>query len=55
MRETPCLNCKEIEDECACLRNKCLGCGEPVGNITFTVCDQCWDKKHPKSVSRCCE
>lgn len=43
-----CLNCKEpLNTECACLRNKCLQCGEPVGNITFTVCDNCWDKLYP--------
>lgn len=39
-----CPNCKETSSECACLRNKCLRCGEPVGNITFTWCDTCWDK-----------
>ena len=40
-----CPNCKEpINTECACLRNKCVRCLEPVGNITFTVCDDCWDK-----------
>ena len=41
-----CPNCKEpMNTECACLRNKCVRCLEPVGNITFTVCDDCWDKK----------
>jgi hypothetical protein len=42
----PCPNCKETVEECACLRNKCHQCKEPVGNITFTVCDKCWDLKH---------
>ena len=41
----PCPNCKETEEVCACLRNICLRCGGPVGNITFTYCDDCWDKK----------
>jgi len=41
-----CPNCKEpINTECACLRNKCIRCLEPVGNITFTICDECWDKE----------
>ncbi len=39
----PCPNCKETHEECACMRNKCHECGKPVGNITFTVCDDCWD------------
>jgi hypothetical protein len=30
------------------MRNKCVDCGEPVGNITFTACDSCWDKKHSR-------
>lgn len=47
-KEEPCLNCKETVSECACMRNKCKDCGDPVGNITFTVCDECWDKRHPK-------
>ena len=38
-----CDNCKEYEPVCACLRNICVVCGAPVGNITFTVCDECWD------------
>jgi len=41
----PCPNCKEKKKKCACMKNKCIKCGEPVGNITFTVCDECWDKK----------
>ena len=41
----PCPNCKETVNPCKCLRNICIRCGKPVGNITFTVCDACWDKK----------
>ena len=44
MRSVPCANCKEEVAECACMRNKCIRCGNPVGNITFTFCDECWDK-----------
>ncbi len=44
--KTPCLNCGETVDPCACIRNKCVKCGEPVGNITFTICDKCWDNEH---------
>ena len=40
----PCPNCRETEQPCACIRNKCIKCGEPVGNVTFTYCDKCWDK-----------
>lgn len=40
----PCPNCKEKDKKCACMRNKCIECEKPVGNITFTVCDDCWDK-----------
>ena len=40
----PCPNCKETKEECKCMRNKCIRCRKPVGNITFTVCDDCWDK-----------
>ena len=40
-----CPNCKEHGEECACMRSKCIECGAPVGNITFTVCDKCWDKE----------
>lgn len=39
-----CPNCQERQVVCACLRNTCFQCGKPVGNITFTVCDECWDK-----------
>lgn len=39
-----CPNCKEEKEWCACMRNTCHKCGKPVGNITFTVCDECWDK-----------
>ena len=43
-RDKPCPNCKELLKECACFRNKCWKCKKPVGNITFTVCDDCWEK-----------
>lgn len=46
----PCPNCKEAEDVCACLRNKCHLCGNPVGNITFTICDDCWGKEFPQPI-----
>ena len=39
-----CPNCQETKIECACIKNKCIKCGNPVGNITFTVCDDCWEK-----------
>ena len=39
-----CGNCGEKRKKCACYRNKCTVCGEPVWNITFTVCDECCDK-----------
>ena len=42
-----CPNCQEPTGQCVCIRNKCIRCGEPVGNITFTVCDDCWEKEHP--------
>lgn len=42
--EFVCPNCKEREQPCACERNKCRMCGASVGNITFAVCDDCWDK-----------
>ncbi len=44
-----CPNCKEIihtdHTECACLRNKCVRCKNPVGNITFSLCDYCWQHR----------
>ena len=43
----PCPNCKETVEQCACMRNICHKCGKPVGNITFTICDECWDIKFP--------
>lgn len=43
----PCPNCKETVKECACMRNKCNMCGKPVGNITFSVCDECWEHRSP--------
>lgn len=54
-QKEPCPNCKETVDYCKCLRNKCRVCGNSVGNITFTVCDDCWDteikKKAPSPTS----
>lgn len=41
----PCPNCGERKVECACVRNLCFSCGKPVGNIVFTICDECWNKK----------
>ena len=46
-----CPNCQERKVVCACLRNTCFQCGKPVGNITFTVCDECWDKPPNAEVS----
>mgnify|MGYP001301371319 CR=1 FL=1 len=48
-RKKSCPNCGETIGECACMRNLCNECGKPVGNITFSVCDNCWDKLHPES------
>lgn len=49
-----CPNCAEVtegplanKDGCACMRNKCKVCSNPVGNVTFTICDGCWDKSKP--------
>jgi hypothetical protein len=47
-----CPNCNERKVVCACLRNTCIQCGKPVGNITFTVCDECWDKPPNAQVER---
>jgi len=41
-----CPNYQEPTGQCACMRNKYIRCGEPVGNITFTVCDDCWEEEH---------
>lgn len=41
-----CENYKELEQECACMRNKCLRCSKSVDNITFTVCDDCCGDEH---------
>ena len=51
-----CPNCQEPTGQCACMRNKCVLCGEPVGNITFTVCDDCWEDKEvqPEAVEQLC-
>jgi hypothetical protein len=43
-----CPNCGENADgNCACIQNTCCSCGKPVGNVTFTVCDECWGAEHP--------
>ena len=52
--EPTCPNCKETKVECACMRNKCIRCGNPVGNITFSVCDECWDKDKPIATDTIC-
>ncbi len=44
----PCPNCKETIEQCACMRNICHKCGKPIGNITFTICDECWDIEFPQ-------
>lgn len=41
----PCPNCKETHIPCACLRNRCVKCGDSVGNVTFTWCDACWGRE----------
>lgn len=46
MIKKQCPNCKETKKNCACMRNKCITCKNPVGNITFTICDNCWDDKY---------
>ena len=46
-RSEPCGNCKETIKECACMRNICFKCNKPVGNITFSVCDECLNILHP--------
>lgn len=49
----PCPNCRETIRPCACLRNKCRECGKPVGNITFTYCDECFEEsKNSQAGSR---
>ena len=47
-----CPNCKETVEECACMRNICRECGQPVDNITFIICDDCWDKDLPTNPQR---
>ena len=47
-----CANCKETIQECACMRNICVKCNKPVGNITFSVCDDCWNILHPKTTTQ---
>jgi hypothetical protein len=43
-RHSPCRNCGETIERCACMRNLCDKCGKPIGNITFAICDKCWDE-----------
>ena len=31
------------------MRNICRKCGKPVGNITFAICDECWNAEFPNS------
>ena len=50
--QAPCRNCNELIIECACKRNKCIECEKPVGNITFTVCDTCWDVLETKRIEK---
>jgi len=40
-----CPNCGEHNKECACMRNLCVLCDEPVGNINFTLCKKCLDRQ----------
>jgi len=46
-----CPNCGEKKVVCACMRNKCIRCGKPVGNITFTYCDKCFFIDSTKGIS----
>ena len=46
-----CPNCGETKNPCDCMRNICIDCGEPVENITFTVCDDCWEKRTEQRVN----
>ena len=48
-----CPNCGETVKVCACIRNKCIDCGKSVGNVTFTVCDDCWDKSYARRKGSC--
>lgn len=43
IKKEPCANCKENNVVCKCIKNICYKCGYSVGNITFSVCDECWD------------
>jgi len=50
LQQNKCPNCGENRDKkCACMRNKCIKCGKSVGNITFTICDVCWEIEHSKA------
>jgi hypothetical protein len=42
-----CPNCKKPNNNnCDCMKNICLLCNKPIGNITFTICDECWDREY---------
>ena len=40
-----CPKCHETNAECRCLRGKCDICGKPLGKITYTFCDECWESE----------
>lgn len=48
----PCPNCKDIVRPCQCTKNICRSCSGPVGNVTFTVCGDCWDKQFEEKDSK---
>jgi hypothetical protein len=33
-------------------KNKCIRCGNPVGNTVFTFCDECWDKSNSHQINK---
>lgn len=43
-RDEPCPRCQSDEVVCHCQKTECLSCGNPVGNPTFTKCDDCFRK-----------
>ncbi len=47
-----CPKCHETNAECRCLRGKCDICGKPLGKITYTFCDECWETEPQQTVSR---
>lgn len=51
--EKTCPNCKKPHDgNCDCMKNLCIKCGSPVGNITFTYCDDCFNKYKKRYLGR---